>query len=397
MAKSSQPPPIERNVAPLFAQACEHYPVVVVTGPRQSGKTTFCRTVLADRPYANLEPLDRQTFARSDPRGFLAGYPDGAILDEVQNVPELFGYIQELVDEDPSPGRWILTGSQHFGLSDSVSQSLAGRASIIQLLPPSRDEVLRFSSSPHGLAETLWSGAYPRIWDRGVPPDDWLRNYLTTYVQRDVRQVLDVGDLQTFTTFLRLAAGRSGQEINYSSLGADVGVSHHTIRSWLSVLETSFIVFRVPAFRTNVRKRLVKSAKLYFVDSGLMCHLLQIRSPEELLGHPLRGAVFETWVASEILKARVHRGLEPHLYHYREASGVEVDLIVDRAQELIAVEAKSGATVGSGWLKPLTKFATEMEETGYSVVPRLVYGGEERQRRTAGEILGWDDIQEIDW
>jgi len=336
---------IPRNLAGPLRDLAKRYPVVTVTGPRQSGKTTLCRATFPDTAYVSLEPLDEREFARTDPRGFLRLYADGAVIDEVQHVPGLLSYLQAEVDERPMPGRFILTGSQHFGLSAAVSQSLAGRTGVLYLLPLSLDELRRFPSPPTGLFATLWSGGYPRIFDQGLPPDRWLADYTTTYVQRDVREVLNVGDLQAFTTFLQLCAGRTAQEVNLSSLGADAGVSHNTAKSWLSVLEASFICFRVPAWHRNLGKRLRKAAKLHFVDSGLACRLLGIRTAEQLIHHPLRGAIFESWVASEAYKARAHRGLDPSLFHLREDRGAEIDLVVEAADEFLLVEAKSGATV----------------------------------------------------
>ena len=318
---------IHRTLEKKLLEMAGYYPSVLVTGPRQSGKTTLCRMVYPEKRYVSLESLDIREFAVSDPRGFLAEYADGAVIDEVQNAPELFSYLQTDMDERPEPGRFILTGSQHFGLSQSISQSLAGRCGILALLPPSLEELRAFPNATDGLFQVLWQGAYPRIYDRSIPAHQWLADYTATYVQRDVRQVINVGDLQTFASFLRLCAGRTAQEINLSAVGNDVGVSHNTVRSWLSVLETSYIVHRLQAWHTNIRKQVVKAAKLHFFDSGLVCYLLGIREPEQLRFHPLRGAIFESWVFSEIYKGCVHRGVQPSLFHYREARGLEVDLL----------------------------------------------------------------------
>lgn len=390
---------IDRNIEPHLERAAAQYPVVTITGPRQSGKTTLTRAAFSEHEYVSLEAPDRAEFAREDPRGFLAQFSNGVILDEVQNVPSLLSYIQPLVDEDPEPGRFVLTGSQHFALTEALSQSLAGRTSVIYLLPLSYDELQRFDDSPESLWEVVWSGSYPRIFDRGLAPQDWYSNYVTTYVQRDVRQVLNVGDLTTFTTFLRLTAGRTAQERNLSSLGGDAGVSHNTARSWLSVLETSFLLFAIPAFRRNIRKRLVKAPKLHFLDTGLVCYLLGISEPDQLVQHPLRGAIFETWVASEIYKARVHAAREPRMSHLRQNRGIEVDCIVESNRGAILVEAKSGATVHNSFLRPLTELAEQLEERDEwpAVFRRLVYGGDQRQRRTHGEVIPWNQLHELEW
>lgn len=385
---------IDRNIAPHLRDAAHQYPVVTVTGPRQSGKTTVCRAVFDEHRYVNLEAPDVRAFVQEDPRGFLAQFPDGVILDEIQNVPELPSYLQALVDEDPAPGRFVLTGSQNLALGAAVSQSLAGRTAVLHLLPPSRDELMRFEEAPQTLWETLFSGAFPRIFDRKIPPRQWLSDYVATYVQRDVRQVLNVGDLTGFTNFVRLAAGRTSAELNLSDLGSDAGISHNTAKAWLSVLETSFLVFGLPAFAANFRKRIVKAPKLHFLDSGLACYLVGIESPDQLVTHPLRGAIFESWVASEIYKARVHSRREPRMSHLRVSRGPEVDVVVESGKEIIAVEAKSGATAHSSFFQHLASFA---EKLGGEVTSRVVYGGSERQQRSAGELIGWSSIQDVAW
>lgn len=374
-------------------------PVVAVTGPRQSGKTTLCRECFPGHEYVTLEPLDVREYAMTDPRGFLAQHAGPVILDEVQRAPDLFSYLQEEVDRDAAPGRFILTGSQHFGLSEAVSQSLAGRVALHHLLPMSLDEIRGFPDHPTDLWEAVWTGGYPRIHDRGLPADRWLSDYVATYVQRDVRQVLRVTDLDAFTAALRLAAGRTGQEEHLSALAGDAGVSHQTIRSWLSVLETSFIVQRVPAWFRNLRKRVVKSPKLHFVDSGLACHLLGIREPQQLRAHPLRGPIFESWVASEILKARLHRGQSADLYHLRETRGLELDLVVEAGRRIIAVEVKSGATVAADFFAGLRGFGERLSESDVTLSPelRLVYGGEEAQQRSGVAVVPWSELASLDW
>jgi hypothetical protein len=382
--------------APLLRWA-GFYPVVTLTGPRQSGKTTLCRSAFPDKPYRSLEPLEHRTFAKEDPRGFLAEFPDGAILDEVQRAPDLLSYIQDMVDQDSRPGRFILTGSQHFGLSAGISQSLAGRTAVLHLLPPSLGELQRFPAAPSDLFATLHSGAYPRIHDQGIAPDRWLADYLATYVQRDVRMVLNVGDLESFIGFLRLCAGSAGQELNLTRLGADAGISHSTAKAWLSVLETSFIVFRVPAWHANLRKRLVKTPKLYFYDSGLLCHLLGIRTPEQIRSHPLRGGIFESWAASELMKQRLHRGLQPRAFHFREVSGLEVDLMFQDGAEILLVEAKSGQTMDGSFLDGLHQALEPLRQAmpENRINPVLLYGGDQAQNRQGCRVLPWKGIEAL--
>ena len=389
-------PIIDRNLATPLLERMRHYPVVTVTGPRQSGKTTLCRTVLPDRPYVSLEGMDVRSYAREDPRGFLREYSDGAVIDEVQRSPDLTSYLQEVVDEDPTPGRFILTGSQHFGLSEAVSQSLAGRVGMLYLLPPGLDELARFGGPSPSLLDALWTGAYPRIHDRRIPADVWLRDYFTTYVERDARSLRNITDLEAFSACVRLAAGRTASEVSLSALASDVGVRHNTIRAWLSVLEASFLCVRAPAYRSNARKRQIKAPKLHFLDSGLVCHLLGIRSPEELRHHPLRGRIFERWVASEVFKALTHQGEEPRLHHYR-AVGTEVDLVADRGPTLILAEAKSGATITPRFFGGMRRLGRELEDAGHTVERRLVYGGDLRQARSGTEVIPWNRLLELSW
>ena len=389
-------PVIKRNLTAPLLDLTRHYPVVTVTGPRQSGKTTLCRTVFPDRPYISLEGMDTRTYAREDPRGFLREYRHGAVIDEVQRAPDLTSYLQEVVDEDPQPGRFILTGSQHFGLSEAVSQSLAGRVGVLYLMPPGLDELARFGAPPRDLLEVLWTGAYPRIHDRRIPPHVWLRDYFATYVERDVRSLRNVTNLEAFSAFVRTAAGRTASEVSLSALASDVGVRHNTIRAWLAVLEASFLVFRMPAYRSNVRKRQIKSPKLHFLDSGLVCHLLGIRSAEELRHHPLRGAVFESWVTSEVFKAVTHRGEQPRLSHYR-AAGTEVDLVVEQGTRLVLAEAKAGSTITTRFFGGIGRLAGELEGAGLVVAKRLVYGGDQRQSRGGTEVVPWRRLLEVDW
>ncbi|MCP4695751.1 MAG: ATP-binding protein [Gammaproteobacteria bacterium] len=390
---------IRRNLETRLRQLVQYYPVVTITGPRQSGKTTLCKGVFPEKPYVSLEPLDMREYAQRDPRGFLAEYEGGAVIDEIQHTPELLSYLQAEVDVRPESGRYILTGSQHFGLSQAISQSLAGRCGVLALLPLSLDELHRFPAPPVDLFTALWQGGYPRIHDQNIPAGQWLADYIATYVQRDVRQIVNIGDLQTFSGFLKLCAANTGRELNLSSLGGDAGVSHNTARSWLSVLETGYILHRLPAWHRNLRKQVVKAPKLHFFDSGLACHLLGIREPEQLRHHPLRGAIFESWTVSEIYKARIHRGLMPDLFHYRESRGLEVDLVLEQADSLTAVEMKSGATLSMDFLTGLRRFAARLQPTGekQNIKSYLVYGGNATQRRSDVFILPWSEVPAIDW
>lgn len=390
---------IERNLLTMLRIVASQYPIVTLTGPRQSGKTTLCRSAFPSKKYVSLEPLDVRDYATRDPRGFLAEHRDGAVVDEVQHVPGLLTYLQTEVDERGEPGRFVLTGSQNLALLQGVTESLAGRTAVLHLLPPSLDELRRFNAPPATLFDTLWMGAYPRIHDRHVPADRWLADYVTTYVQRDVRSVLGVTDLAAFAGFVRLVAGRTGQVLNLSALGADAGVSHNTAKAWLSVLEASFLVLRLPPWHRNLGKQVTKAPKLHVLDSGLVCHLLGIREPGQLAAHPLRGAIFESWVTTEVFKARLHAGLPPDLFHFREHKGHEVDLVVEGASRVWLTEAKSGATAQQDMLAPLERLAT-IAAAGSGNRPieqRLVYGGDIVQRRSTVEVLPWSSVADVDW
>jgi uncharacterized protein len=390
---------IERLLQPRLLDLATRYPVLTLTGPRQSGKTTLSRMAFPELPYVSLENPIQRELAQQDPLAFFARYRDGAIIDEVQRVPEVFSHLQGMVDEDPRPGRFLLTGSQNLALVNAVTQSLAGRTTLTELLPLSLEEIRRFPTPPSDLTTLLWTGGYPRIYERDLPAHEWLADYTATYVERDVRQLIKVGDLLLFQTFLRLCAGRTGQILNLSSLANDCGISQPTARSWLSVLEASYIVFRLPPYFANLGKRLIKAPKLYFYDAGLAASLLNVEDPRQLENHPLRGALFETWVVAEIAKAHLHRGRRPRLSFYRDSSGLEIDLILEKGTDLVLVEMKSAQTPSGHYFDAFQRFA---EALGGCEGPRVtervvVYAGEESQKRSGGELLSWRDLDTFDW
>ena len=390
---------ISRQLAPRVRESFRRSPIVTVTGPRQSGKTTLCRAVFPDLPYATLEAPDVRTRALDDPRGFLSDLSSPAIIDEVQRVPELLSYIQVLSDERREPGQYVLTGSNNFTLLKTLSQSLAGRTAIFHLLPMELAELRGFANAPKTLEETLFAGAYPRIFDQGVAPEEWYADYVTTYVERDLRQVLNVGDLQVFRTFLGLCAGRSGQLLNLTSLGNDCGIDAKTVKSWIGALETGFLVFRLPPFHRNLRKRLVRSPKLYFHDTGLLCHLLGIHEAQQLRTHPLRGAIFETWAIAEIVRMRLHRGVRGNAFFYRDQSGRGIDLVLPAVNKLTAIEMKSGQTVTSGFFGALREFEDVMARASQpeAIEKVLVYGGEGRHAHLGAEVVPWSEVPGYSW
>ena len=382
---------IKRRLEEKLRQWAAQYPVVTVTGPRQSGKTTLCKAVFPGKPYLSLEDLDHRDFARTDPRGFLAEMPEGAVLDEIQYAPDLVSYIQTIVDAVQKPGMFILTGSRQFEMMESVAQSLAGRTAVARLLPFSLGELY---PEPGALTvdQMLYAGFYPRIHDRKLNPTEALSFYLSTYIERDVRRILAVNDLDRFSTFIRLCAGRTGQLLNMQSIGADCGVTHNTVKSWLSVLQASGIIRLLRPWHANIGKRLVKTPKLYFLDTGLACFLLGIHKPEHLSGHPLRGALFETFVVSEAFKQHDHAGLAERLWFYRDNHGVEVDLLIGSETDLAAWEIKSAMTVSPDFFKGLTAL-----EKGVGAIKRksLVYCGDRKIARQGVDIIPWDKVDGI--
>lgn len=387
---------IHRDLADRALEASRAFPIVTITGPRQSGKSTLCKGLFSGRAYVNLERPDARQYALADPRGFLSELPGGAILDEVQRCPQLLSYLQVMVDEDPTPGKWILTGSQNLLLLESVSQSLAGRAAILHLLPLTRPEMRRFDNYPHSLDQVLLTGGYPAIPDRRIDPATWLGSYVAGYVERDVRTITNVGDLTTFQRFVELCAGRTAQLLNLSALAADAGISQPTAKAWLSILETSFLAFRLRPYHTNLRKRVVKMPKLHFYDSGLVCWLLGIRRADQLRNHPLRGAIFESWVVSEILKHRMNHGEHGGAFFLRDRRGAEVDAVIQRGDRLLTVEVKSGRTVTGDMLDAARRAADLLSGAG-AVENHVVYGGDERQTRGDLTVLPWEALDEVGW
>jgi uncharacterized protein len=385
-------PMFKRCAASTLKAKSKHYPVLAITGPRQSGKSTLAKTLFADKPYCSLEDIDHRQFAAEDPRGFLAQYPDGAVLDEVQRCPELFSYLQSVVDAQSRQGLFVLTSSQQFGFLANITQSLAGRVGFVQLLPFTLGELQAGSHAPASIEKLLFNGFYPPIYDRKIPPGSWLGDYITTYIERDVRQLINVQNLASFRRFLQMCAARTGQLLNLSSLANDCGITHNTAKAWISVLEASYILFLLPPHFRNFNKRLVKSSKLYFYDTGLVSALMGIQTSHQLITHPQRGAIFETWVASELIKHRFNQGLLSNLYFWRDSQGHEVDIIAEQGNDLVPIEIKSGQTITTDYFTGLQYWQTL---NGQGPKPWLVYAGKQNQKRNDVEVIGWHDIERL--
>jgi len=380
---------IPRHASATLQRLATGFPVLAITGPRQSGKTTLARDLFSDKPYVSLENPEEREFADTDPKRFLARFTEGAVLDEVQRCPALLSWVQLEVDERRRMGDFVLTGSAQFDLLAGITQSLAGRVGRVELLPLSGAEL-----GPGGLPDTLdaalLKGGYPALYDRALSPHDWFANYVATYVERDVRQILSVQDLSQFHRFVRMCAARSGQMLNLAALGADCGMSAVTAGKWLSVLETSYLMFRLPPYHRNFGKRLVKTPKLYCLDVGLMAWLLGIRDLTTLQTHPARGALFETWVVSELVKTRFNAGQDAALFFWRDSVGQEVDVLLETPQGLQAIEIKSGATFASDWPQAVHKWVA-LADTA-TLPPRIIFGGDGRYERQGCQVSGWREF-----
>jgi predicted AAA+ superfamily ATPase len=367
------------------------FPVVALTGPRQSGKTTLARATFTEKPYVSLEHPDERDFAEHDPRRFLERFPEGAILDEVQRCPALLSWLQGVVNERQAMGQFVITGSAQFDLIAGMSQSLAGRVGQVELLPLSLGEMRDGACLPPMLDRLLLNGGYPAIYQRDLAANDWFPNYVATYLERDVRQIIAVRDLSQFQRFVRMCAARSGQLLNLAALGVDCGISAVTAREWLSVLEASYLVTRLPPYFQNFGKRLVKSPKLYFLDVGLMAWLLGIRDESSMATHAARGALFETWVVSELFKQRFNAGQPADLYFWRDSAGHEIDVVFKTPAGLQAIEIKSGATFAADWIDGLKKWQKFTGDTP-TLKPILIYGGMDSHEREHCLLRGWRDM-----
>lgn len=380
----------DRDITDYIKYSAKYYPVVTVTGPRQSGKTTLVKMIFSDKPYVSLEDIDIREFAQNDPRGFLSTYSQGAIIDEVQYCPNLFSYIQTKVDNDQIAGQFILTGSQNFLLLESISQSLAGRAAIVYLLPLSYNEISKKLPATDNPLNFIFKGFYPKLYTQDLLPSVWYRNYIRTYIERDIRQIKNISDISTFQTFLKICATRIGQLVNFSSIATECSVSYNTVKSWLSLLQTSFIIYLVKPHHKNYNKRLVKQEKLYFYDTGLACTLLGLESIEQLEKYYAKGSLFENMIVVELLKNRLNKGKEEGIYFWRDSHGHELDILIE-SDKLTPIEVKASKTIIQEFFKGINYWSSlANQEKGY-----LVYAGDTEQIRGNIEVLPWNKINKI--
>ncbi len=386
---------IRRTAHDTILRLAKGFPVVAITGPRQSGKTTLARSAFPDKPYLSLEDPDTRLLAENDPRGLLAHYPDGLILDEAQRAPQLFSYLQGFVDERLVSGKYLLTGSQQFGLLSGISQSLAGRVGMVQLLPFAMEELQGGGLLPDSADRLMRFGLYPPLYDRALDPADWFPAYINTYIERDVRQLINVRDLSAFQRFVRMCAARTGQLLNLSSLAADCGITHNTAAAWISVLEASYIVFLLRPHYRNFNKRLIKTPKLYFLDTGLAAWLLGIREEGQLAFHAQRGALFENLVVTEFLKRKYNRGQPADLFFWRDSKGMEVDLLLEESGTLLPVEIKSGQTIAADSLTSLAKWCALAGTADHPAW--LIYGGDRHLTSGNVAIIPWRGLAAPGW
>ena len=380
----------KRQMEKRLKELARSYYVLVICGPRQSGKSTLVQKLFKNHDYVSLEDPDERLFASQDPRGFLAQFQKKVIIDEVQNVPQIFSYIQGIVDKKKIKAQFVLTGSSHFNLIEGVSQSLAGRSAVFELLPLSQSEL---SKTPSSLEEIILKGGYPSIHFNRQPITDWYKDYCKNYVEKDIRKLLNIRHLNTFQLFLKMCAARCGQIINYSSIANDCGIATNTVKEWINILEASFIIYRLNPYYKNYSKRLIKSPKLYFYDTGIACHLLEIQAYKQLITHPMRGYLFESWVISEFKKSFYNQHRNAPLYYWRTSKGIEVDVIIDKGNKFNVIEIKSGKTIHPSFFKNIDYFNDLTKEK----VSRkyLIYAGTKLQIRNKIKILPWSNIDEI--
>ncbi|HPN32673.1 MAG TPA: ATP-binding protein [bacterium] len=384
---------IKRNIEFIIKKTIKNIPIIGITGPRQSGKTTLVKHLFPKYKYISLENPDNRDFAINDPKNFLATYNNKIIFDEIQRVPELFSYIQEVIDTDNFSGRYILTGSNNFLLMEQISQTLAGRIILFNLLPFSYSELSNSKFKNLNIDDIIYHGLYPRCYDTNISTELFFQTYINTYIERDVRQLKNISNLLLFQKFIKLCAARIGKELNQTSLGNEIGVDHKTVNAWFSILEASYILYKLPPYYKNINKRLIKSPKIYFYDTGLVCSLLGLKTIEHLKTHYLYGELFENFVINELTKYYLHSGFNSELFFLKDKTGHEIDCVIDSPNSFIAIEIKSGSTVSDAYFKNL-KYYSELND-GKTKNNFVVYSGIENQSRQHGKIINWKNLPNI--
>jgi predicted AAA+ superfamily ATPase len=383
---------IKRKITTRIKRLSTQFPAIGILGPRQSGKTTLVKNIFPSYKYINLEELDKRRFATEDPRKFLSILENeqGVILDEIQNTPGLLSYVQGHIDEYKKPGFFIITSSQNILLNQHITQSLAGRIALITLLPLSIEELQDASVIPKNIEDIMFKGFYPSLYAKKIDQSEWLHSYIQTYIERDVRQLKQITELTTFQKFIQLCAGRVGQLLDLTSIGNDCGITAHTVKAWLSILEATYIIFLLHPHYKNFSKRLIKTPKLYFYDSAIVCSLLSINSPQDLTTHYLKGNIFESMIVSNLIKQNYNIGQRPNIYFWRDKSGNEIDCILEKGDTLTPIEIKSGETINTDFFTNITKWNQLSGNTPQNSY--VVYGGKEKQTRSQGKIIGWQHI-----
>ena len=381
---------IQRDAKNKLIELAKSFKVVAVIGPRQSGKTTLVKAIFKNKEYISLENPDIRNYAIDDPRGFLENLPNGAILDEIQRTPALFSYLQEIVDNSSQKGLFILTGSNNFLLQENIVQTLAGRVGYLTLLPFSVSELSKVKNVKQTDTDFILNGFYPPIYDQNIKPSDWYPNYIKTYIERDVRQIKNINNLLTFEKFIQVLAGRTAQELNLNAISIEVGVDLKTIKSWIGILESSFVIYLLKAHHKNYKKTIVKRPKIYFYDVGLVCSLLRIRKPEHLENNPFKGALFETMVVIDIVKHFTNKAINPPLFYWRDKTGHEIDLIIDTYNKITPIEIKAGKTFMNNWFKNIDYWKKlSLQKNAF-----VLYGGNQEQKRSDGNrVLNWKNNQ----
>jgi len=381
---------IQREAEKKLIQLAKSFKVVAVIGPRQSGKTTLVKKIFHKKEYISLENPDIRIYATEDPRGFLENLPNGAILDEIQRAPSLFSYLQEIIDNSTQKGLFILTGSNNFLLQENIVQTLAGRVGYITLLPFTVNELSKTDYKHQTDTDYIIKGFYPPIYDQNIKPSDWYPNYIKTYIERDVRQIKNINNLLIFEKFVQVLAGRTAQELNLNAISIEVGVDLKTIKSWIGILESSFIIYLLKAHHKNYKKTIVKRPKIYFYDVGLVCSLLRIKKLEHIENNPFKGALFETMVVIDIVKFYANKGINPPLFYWRDKTGHEIDLIIDNYNKITPIEIKAGKTFMNNWFKNINYWKKlSLQKNAF-----VLYSGKQEQKRSDGNhVLNWKNNQ----